>query len=136
LKIGGAKGGTKQAMCCLWLRRFSIQADATYLFFCHILRKIPINAVDSVFLYDNGKRWVYSKNRQEKNLNKPGGIETVEIEPNSSLTIVSHYHYRDIITHYKLHLKGRERGEYLIIDGHFMWGTFLDYDVEYIIGSI
>jgi hypothetical protein len=44
LKIGGAKGGTKQAMCCLWLRRFSIQADETYLFFCHILSGLRQNS--------------------------------------------------------------------------------------------
>lgn len=92
--------------------------------------KVPITmSNDSVFTYDSGTRWTYSENtsKLEPNVNAQN---VITIEPNQKMTLIATFSLREIVTGYRLHLKGNEFGEEVYINGEWSGVYFLDYNID------
>lgn len=98
--------------------------------------KIPLNISENGNIeYDNGTRWIYSKIGQKLRPNIDS-YRIIAIKPNHKLVLTSSFKLREVVTNYRLHLKGVEYNEDVFIDGRWGGAIFLDYDIEYTVDSI
>ena len=102
--------------------------------FCYIdsliFVKTPIDEMKDGFVYD-GVKWIYSKDEQKRE-SLVGSFKILQIKPGHKLIIYPCVTLKEIFTTYKLFLKGVERGEELVVSGHWSGTKFLDYSADYI----
>ncbi len=93
--------------------------------------KTPIDVVGDRFVYDDGTKWLYSEKEQKK---KPliESSKILQIQPGHKLIIYPSVTFKEIFTSYKVHLKGVEHGEELVVRGDWSGVIFLDYNADYV----
>ncbi len=93
--------------------------------------KVPITmSDDGTLTYDKGERWTYSGTTQKLRplINER---REIAIKPNHKLLLTASFKLRDVVTDYRLYLKGVEFGEELVIEGVWGGGFFIDYELNY-----